>query len=158
MNVLLPFTGQRFANVSFTLQLRRWRHLTPSKRLWEPVYAVSHPLNTMHSIGPLRGPQIQCPLPCPHEPPLVPILSQKNPTQILTTSFFESHFIVKIIIFWDVMRCSVLEVNRRFGATYFLQCQDRRGNRASKQKPKQRRNRQASTRLHGVTLGKIEPL
>jgi hypothetical protein len=42
--------------------------------------------------------------------------------------------VMKGTIFWDIMLCSALKVNRRFGGTYCLDLQGRRISRARNQK------------------------
>jgi hypothetical protein len=54
------------------------------------------------------------------------------------------------VIFWDITRCSSLEVNRRFGGTYCLHLQGRRISRARNQRESRWQAEQSVSRNFGL--------
>jgi hypothetical protein len=69
--------------------------------------------------------------------PLVPKeILNRGFTVYISDAGFEvfTAVVMKSLIFWDVMACSLLSCNRRFGGTYRLHLQGRR-NKFSKKKP-----------------------
>jgi hypothetical protein len=90
----------------------------------------------------------------------MPIYKTRTVLKLTNVRHFEvsTAVVTKSIIFWDVMPCSLLSCNRRFGGTYHLHLQGRRNNFS--------KNQQASLppppkcllqlhRLHGVTSQKM---
>jgi hypothetical protein len=70
--------------------------------------------------------------------------------KLFTSVIYMTSFLsMKSIIFWDVMSCTLLSCNRRFGGTYRLHLQGRRNNFSKNQQVKQ------LNRLHSVTSQKM---